>query len=126
MHSSPALLSGSKSCRLLFLLVYLHLLQFQPIRLDLFNQGGEMDILSPFSVNILLIRSKHPNMKTTCTSASPSGQTVLGRENIVLEGILAAAEREFPQTVHIPVLGCSATNTNIVHLGVLCTIPTQA
>ena len=70
-----------------------------------------MDILSPFSVNILLIRSKHPNMKTTCTSASPSGQTVLGRENIVLEGILAAAEREFPQTVHIPVLGCSATNT---------------
>ena len=88
-----------------------------------------MYILFPFSVNILLIRSKHPNMKTTCTSASPSGQTVLGRENIVLEGILAAAERlarEFPQTVHIPVLGCSATNTNIVHLGVLCTIPTQA
>ena len=68
-------------------------------------------------------------MKTTCTSASTSGQTVLGRENIVLEGILAAAERlarEFPQTVHIPVLGCSVTNTNIVHLGVLCTIPTQA
>ena len=65
-------------------------------------------------------------MKTTCTSVSPNGQTVLGRENIVLEGILAAAEREFPQTVHIPVLGCSATNRNIVHLGILCTIPTQA